>query len=215
MPPEAEHRVLAGGQPNIRLHDLKEWQGAAFDAENGRAAVRWVLPRTLELLAAGEELNTIDPALTLKRLSQTGFPDGYRPDEVELLHRFAVVWLLEQIDRAASGQDGMMLDDCLCMIASGGIDLNPVLSALDTCPVAGLVRCLSDGDLVLEPGFSTFWEDQKAVRAVTDWYTSDKLENRIIEFWADPQTPSDLCRVAERIADDIALRSGRPTLSGS
>ncbi|MGD1926094.1 MAG: hypothetical protein ACFB03_18200 [Paracoccaceae bacterium] len=206
MPAEAERRALEAGQANITRNDLREWQDAAFSAENGRASVRWVLPRTLELLAAGEDLNPIDYALTLRRLAMTGFPDAYRPAEVDLMSRFATALIAALANDPNGFRDDAMLDDCLCMIAGIGLNLEPVLVRLDACPVAGIVRGLAQDGHLQEVGFTAFWDAGPALDLAVGWYVSRRIEDRMIAFWDDDANPSELRAAAAMIADDIALR---------
>lgn len=192
---------------------IRGWFQAAIasglEFERGHP-VRWILPRVLDLLAAGEDVDWFDCALALDRLRYAGFPDDWEKVEVGLIS----VFCRARVDAADWTWGGPHLDDYLCMIARAPVDLDPVLAALNACATADLVLALHPdrhGPQILE---TTFWEDDArealsltvARDAVRAWYSDRNMTGRLLNYATGKGGDLERRRRSEVLAEDTLAR---------
>lgn len=156
---------------------LTEWFGAACPTEGVRQDIwSYLLPRTLEVLAAGEEPNYVGVEISLSRFD-TGNPARWSHEQWNLLDRFQRQFLHTVTSRYHS------LDDTLCLFSLGGWQLSDLLAQVLAMPdeeiVGRLWRDWCDGyDANGTIWTSAFWKKDDEAR-VSDFYKSDALRDRI------------------------------------
>lgn len=117
-------------RPNIKdlpLHYLREWFGAACATEGVRKDIwSYLLPRTIEVLAMGEEPKNVGIEVSLSRFD-TGNPSHWSDKQWSVLDRFQ-----RQFLQSSSPSTGAWryhtLDDIICMFTLGGWQLDDLLS---------------------------------------------------------------------------------------
>ncbi|MEM6624114.1 MAG: hypothetical protein AAF674_17970 [Pseudomonadota bacterium] len=207
IPPETETRMLAQGQRDISLDDLRIWHHPHFSPDSAQDAVRWVLPKNLECLSAGHWIYHAGNSIALIRLTETGFPNAYKPAEQELMKEFALRLTTAFLEAPAHYEAAFNgVDEILCMFALGGLDLGPVLSHLASHPTEQLVQALAPGGHVTALGRDPFWESGKQLDVADAWYTSNAMELRLIDLALNESAPGPVRAHAEMIADDIRAR---------
>lgn len=112
MDPGIEKDFLTPDVQDLPLSYLRDWFNGGVDLEMPRGVWGYLLPRILEVLAAGEE-----PAVVGVEVSLNRFPTGdltqWRADEWAVIDRFRREFLADR-----HIPDGCFLDDILCMFAS-------------------------------------------------------------------------------------------------
>jgi hypothetical protein len=214
IPEQTEARMLAHGQRDISLDDLRIWHHPHFVPDGAQDAVRWTLPRNLEFLAAGAWVGDFENSLALRRLRDTGYPEAYGHQERDVLNTFALL-LAKAVLRAPDFyRDAIFsIDDLLRLFALGGIGITPILAILDARPTEDLIGHLHIFGEPVEIGTDPFWEDCSGYRDAIAWWASDRLEERMLTTALDERTAPDLARRAGEIADVIARL--RPQLIAS
>lgn len=160
--------------PAAYVHD---WYFAAFAADLGYSQMGWILPRVLQLLADGEEVTNLGLEVVLARLPVAGFPDGWPPEAVEVVSRFAHAWIATRIEEGTTE-----IDAHLCMIGESGLPIGPLLAdvaALADAELAALLHRSWVKGRAGSIGFSAFWSQEPARSEVWAWYTSTGLEARM------------------------------------
>lgn len=198
--------------PDIRdlpLRYVQDWYSAAYE-RGGVPKPTWayLLPRILEILAAGQTLDHVGLETTLNRFD-TGNPDNWSRQQWHVLDRFQRMFLRRTI---AGGTD--RLDDVLCMFRLGGwrlADLLDQVASADDADLAGrLWRDWCEGCV---PGresvwITSFWDAPDHV-TVFDFYTSGDLRGRMealaLSDRVDPAVAARACAVVDVI--DAARRS--------
>ena len=150
--------------PDIRelpLIHVRDWYNGAC-APNGvpQETWRYLLPRILEILAAGEDVCNTALEVSLRRFA-TGKPENWSPHEWAVLDRFQRTYLHQQID---SGEH--FLDDVICMFALGGWPLAELLLQ---------VASVSDRELA-----QRLWRDW------CSWSATGQEDVWITAFWDEP-----------------------------
>lgn len=207
MEPEIKARFLQWPVRDIPLHDLRDWYFAAPEVPFPIVTMRWLLPRILDGLARGEELASVGHEVVLHRLTSAGFPDDWKDDEVELINRFGAA-LAEAVASGRYGGDRFMeLDECLCMLALGGIGLAPVFKRLDTVDPGHLARSVG---YLGEIAGDAFWPDAPEQRdAALAWFYSEAMANRLMTYGVG-DGPEELRNDALRCAEQILCHPAYP-----
>ena len=206
MKPEVERRILSRMPRDIPLDEIQEWYGAAFGADDSADAVRWLLPRILELLAAGNLLRRGGNEVVFDRIALSGYPNGWSDAEAAFLERFCATLAAAVVMKPESLPELESLDECLCMIALGGIAMSPVLAALDQCPVSAVARALAPDGFPAYLGWNNYWPSGPSCDAAMAWYTSDAMLDRMIALGDDESVADDDRACAWIVADDILSR---------
>ena len=167
-------------RPNIAelpLEYLREWFGAACSTEGVCQDIwSYLLPRTLEVLAAGEEPKYVGVEVSLSRYD-TGNPARWSHEQWNLLDRFQRQFLHTVTSRYHS------LDETLCMFRLGGWQLDDLLAQVLAMPDEEIVgRLWQDWcDGFDEYGYvrtTAFWEKGDEAH-VSEFYKSEALRDRI------------------------------------
>lgn len=182
--------ILRTPRREIAELDLGLWYDPAFYPEkDGEQVLRYLLPRIFELLPAVEWLRSIGDQIALQRLPECGFPEGWSPKE-----RSAITGYLAALGASIAAapdvwDDRLNLSDFLCIVVTGGIDVSPVLEALDAAPDAGLARAIAlavealgllDEDAMFgDPFWPSHLFDAQA-NAVRRWLARDDLRRRVL-----------------------------------
>lgn len=176
--------------PPIRelpLRYVQDWFFAAYDPP-GIAKVTWayLLPRILEILAAGDDPAPVGLEVSLSRF-QTGNRANWSNKEWQVLDRFQREFLRRNV---AEGRDD--LDGVLCMFRLAGWPLADLLDQVVSMPTALLAE--------------RFWRDWCAGHAsgrediwiTTFWESPDN--STVFEFYASPSMLERFSTLA--LADD-------------
>lgn len=215
LPPEIERRMLSGSRSAISRDDLVTWSTSAFGGDQAvvAAALRWLLPRMMELIAQGEDIDYKNN-LALNRLKLGGFPEDWSAEEVALIQRFGEVTCAEAVKQRWAAGQGMRpaLDDYLCMCARAPLDIPWVLQAVSECADADLVMALHPEPRTPSILFTTFWErdegftPEPAIEQILAWYRSPIMLARMTDVAADTGQPAEIRRRAEVLFDDMCAR---------
>ena len=187
MHPEVEARLLNWPVREIPLDDLRDWYFAASDNPFPRPVMKWFLPRILELIADGRELASVGHEVALRRLHDSGFPADWPDAAVDLVNRFAVTLAVTTVvcpkTAAHPIEDRATLDETLCLLGQGGVDMALVLAKLDTLPTEVLAGAFGRDWALMghEISINAFWESGPAKDMVLGWYTSDAMFERMME----------------------------------
>ena len=200
MYPDVEADFLNPDRAHLSLTYVQDWFFAAAEIPMPRAPWVYLLPRVLEILAAGEEAATVGIEVTLSRFP-TGDPAMWNDRQNAVLDRFATAFL----DAQKTNTDDY-LDDILCMFGLAKFDLDGLLAQLDGWSDAELATKLCNDWAHPYGGGSiwitAFWEAPLNTRVFT-WYTSRSLYDRMAAFGLEEATPKELADQALIVADII------------
>ena len=217
MPPDVARQMQSMPVSEIPLDWLRTWYGSAVAFEIGyrkNHPMRWLLPRVMDLLASGHDVDDYQCDMALNRLRYSGFPAEWDDADAKLVRDFCVALCRHRLECAEWDSLGPTLDDYLCMAARAPVDLRPVLRELETCDTANLAHALHPdrhGPTVL---WTTFWEDDKhdeldlseARETVRAWYSNDAMTGRFLDFASGTAGDAELRRRAEVLAEDTLSR---------
>lgn len=154
MPAETETRILRTPIRQLAPADVHDWYYAAYAPTIAATELRWITPRTMDLMAQGEDACGLGNELVFARCEQTGKPDTWPAPERAVLHDYAAALI-----QARAQQDWPDLDTYFCMVSKAHIPMPHLTGALDSLPPATLARALlaqfEDGPISF--GASTFW----------------------------------------------------------
>lgn len=189
----------------LSLDYLTEWFGAACATEGVRQDVwAYLLPRTLEVLAAGMEPHYVGIEISLSRFD-TGNPAHWSHAQWNVLDRFQRQFLQTVTSRHHS------LDDTLCMFRLGGWQLSDLLAQVLAMPDEEIVGRLwqdwCDGyDANGYVWTTPFWKkDDEAI--VSDFYRSDALLDRVEAIALSDSMDTDLAKRASDLVSVIERRA--------
>lgn len=182
MPKEIEADFFRPNIEDLPLDYLQEWFGAACATEGVRKDIwSYLLPRTLEVLAAGEEPKNVGIEVSLSRFD-TGNPSQWSNKQWSVLDRFQ-----RQFLQSSSPSHGVWrynsLDEVICMFTLGGWQLDDLLSQVMAMTDEQLLErlyqdwCGTFGDYG-KIDVTEFWEKPDKAR-VREIYTSEQLRQRL------------------------------------
>ena len=191
-------------RPNIAelpLDYLREWFGAAYPAGGVNQLIwAYLLPRTLEVIAMGEEPDVNGIELSLSRFD-TGNPGHWSAAQWSVLDRFRGQFLNTAPSRHHA------LDETLCMFRRGGWQLDDLLAQVLAMPDEDIVGRLwqdwCDGFGAYGYVSTTnFWQTADAAR-VRDFYESDALRNRLESIALSDSAVADIAAKASDLVSVI------------
>ncbi|MES2453226.1 MAG: hypothetical protein V4610_21940 [Pseudomonadota bacterium] len=193
-------------KPNIRdlpLIYVQEWYFGAYDPK-GLAKEIWayLLPRILEILAAGEDVSNMGLEVSLNRFG-TGDSGNWSEREWRVLDGFQKMFLREQIEQKRG-----FLDEIICMFQLAGWPLDTLLDQVASAPNPALaLRLWNDWCRWPAPGnesiwITTFWECPDNT-AVFDFYTSRRLYDKMEALALDDDSDGELAAKASAVASII------------
>jgi hypothetical protein len=196
-------------RPNIEelpLDYLREWFGAAYPT-GGVNQLIWVyiLPRTLEVIAMGEEPDVCGIELTLSRFD-TGNPSHWSDKQWYVLDHFQRRFL-----QSSSPSTGAWcwnsLDEILCMFALGGWQLDDLLSQVMSMADVQLVErlyhdwCGTFGDYG-KIDVTEFWKKPDKAR-MREFYTSEQLRQRLETLALSDSVDAEIAAKASAVVSVI------------
>lgn len=195
MEPEIERDLFTPDPRDLPLHYLRDWFFAACEPPVPALTWRWLLPRILEVLAAGEDPASVGMEVSLDRYP-TGDADRWRAEEWAVLEDFRRLYLQRCLDGGPE-----MLDDVLCMFHRGGWPLPALLEQVAAAPDAALAERLWRDWCFGRPAIwiDAFWEGG-GNSAVWDFYTSRALYERMARLAFGPAAPEVLAQKALEVA---------------
>jgi hypothetical protein len=160
---------------------VRDWYSAAHDDRISFSHVAWLLPRVMEMLAAGKTVSAVGNQTAFNRLPLTGFPDHWPERQVAAVNGFALAYFDTLLHgRLPKGAGG--LDETLCMFGEGAVDIQPLLVLLDALPDSDLVDLL-DREWVFNGvgkiSHDAFWSREPARTQVWNWFSSEDLRHRM------------------------------------
>lgn len=191
-------------KPSIRelpLEYVQDWYFASPDPETGVAKATWayLLPRLLEILAAGEQPSQTSLEVTLSRF-ETGNPLHWSSKEWAVLDSFQREFLKHRLVTSEEH-----IDDVICMFRLGGWSLDDLCAQLEVVPSEKLAaRLWNDWCAFCVPGresiwLTAFWEGVDST-TMYKFYTSDrlyaKMEALALSESADPVIAAKASAVA-------------------
>lgn len=204
-------------KPPIRqlpLEYVNDWFNAAVHRDGLPKDIwTYLLPRVIEILAAGERPSNVAIEVSLKRFD-TGNPDNWSKREWQVIDRFQKQFLqyqIAQLDRESSDFDGLIcmfrlaewsLDDLCAQVAGAPDELLAHRLWLDWCSWAE-PHC---GSIWV----TTFWEAPDDT-IVHNFYTSQtllhKMEALALADDVDPEIARKASAVASLMEFEAANRS--------
>lgn len=189
----------------LPLAYLSTWFGSAFPQGGVNQHIwSYLLPRTLEVIALGEEPYVVGIELSLSPFD-TGNPGHWSAAQWSVLDRFQRHFLNTVTSRHHS------LDDTLCMFRRGGWQLSDlqtqVLAMPDEEIVGRLWQDWCDGyDAYGYVWTTAFWKkDDEA--SVSEFYKSDALRDRIEAIALSDSIDTDLAKKASDLFNVIERRA--------
>jgi hypothetical protein len=191
--------------PPIRqlpLSYVRDWYFAAY-LPPGIAKETWgyLLPRILEILAAGQDLShSIE--VSLNRF-QTGNPELWSAREWNVIDRFQRAFLKNKIQPSDE-----YLDDFVCMFGLAGWDVDGLMRQVSSASDEDLARRFwNDWCRNVVPGrediwITAFWEGEGRSTAY-NFYTSQDLHDRMQALALDRTTEPELAEKAFAVASVI------------
>jgi len=201
MSPTLEKEILQSAQSNITLGQLNEWFSAASAEKPNIEALRFLLPRILELSGEGEDLYSCGNEAAFRRFgffSRTEWSSSER----KLLEKFR----LEFLNLFRSAEFDWLLDEAVCMFHGGGWPLEDLFEQIYSWPTEDIVnRYWQDWN---REGFdlirvSYFWEKHER-QNLLEMYCTAALEDRFIELAVADGIESELRFRAEIMAAVMA-----------
>lgn len=142
MRPEDEQRILATPQRELTLEHFRDWYFAAFYEDP--VAMKWLMPRILDLLARRENPDPL--GLPLRRLRGSDYLDGWSAEESAAVERCILLLMRRALRATAAAQDdpvqGWM--EWFDAAAEANIPLGPLIEDAMRAPVPLLARELTD-----------------------------------------------------------------------
>jgi hypothetical protein len=196
-------------RPNIKelpFRYLQEWFDAACPTDGVRKDIwSYLLPRTLEVLAAGEDPKNVGIEVSLSRFD-TGNPSHWSDKQWSVLDRFQRRFL-----QSSSPSTGAWcwnsLDEIICMFTLGGWQLDDlwsqVMSMADEQLVERLYQdwCGTFGDYG-NIDVTEFWKEPDKAR-VRAFYTSEQLRQRLETFALSDNVDAEIAAKASAIVSVI------------
>ena len=198
MYPEIRKDFFNHGQADIPLSYINDWFFAAADIPLNKDKWRFVLPRILEVLASGEEpSSSIGIEVSLSRFA-TGDKKNWSEQEWAILDKFQRLFFTH----FETVYDDC-LDDIVCMFSIGGWSTESLFDQLYKLPIEKLVNYLwRDWCSYPNPNIwiTPFWDNESIP---WQFYTSDKLLDKITEYALNSKTPPELSEKAMAVSDLI------------
>lgn len=198
--PEKQRDLFRLPIAELPVDYVSDWYSGAYDP-GGVSKQTWayLLPRILEILAAGEEVSAIGLEVSLSRFG-TGIPDNWSPGQWKVLDRFQRAYLKRAIEDGTEPAD-----DVLCMFRLGGWPLEELLAQVAAMPTETLARRFwNDWRKDHVPGregvwITAFWEGTDN-STVFDFYTSDALLDRMLTLALAEDSSEELSAKAMAVA---------------
>jgi len=194
MCPEIKRDFLNHTARTLPFDHCAAWSMAAIDPDLPQEFWGWLLPRILEIIASGDEMNWASYGYVLSRYP-TGDKSRWSPDEWSVLDDFQRQYMLN-----FPYMEWDFLDDALCMFARAGWPVADLFAQIDQWPTDRLVAQLADDWHV--PNFDAIiiapeWEDAKI-----PWrfWTRRALFERLFLYGMNPATPRPLAEKALHVA---------------
>ena len=206
MYPEVEADFLNHAPRDLPLHYLQDWFSAAWDPPHVSKEI-WMhlLPRILDVLAAGDEPATVGIETALKRFP-CGDSSQWNDEQWDVLRRFRVGFVDRY--RSLNGHDDL-LDDVLCMFGLARFSLDDLCNQVWDWSDAELIHRLhhdwfgTGGSIWI----SFFW-DGDLVGQTHRFYTSERMLERMTSVGVSADGP--LADKALAIADAIMNSADHP-----
>lgn len=189
--------------PSIRelpFHYLEDWFFSAPCIQFPKDIWIYLLPRILEVMAAGETPNANGIELSLNRFP-TGDPKHWTSRQWQILESFRGKFLYEF--GALRAEHFHKLDDIICTFAIASWNLDSLFAQVEAWSDEILIDSLwTDWCAYPNPSLSlaAFWESPLR-EAAWEWYTSPKLVKRVEA--AERQLPASLASKAAAILCEI------------
>lgn len=214
MDPQTRREFFNHPIRDLPLHDLREWYFAAADPGwVSQPLWQYLLPRILEVLAAGEPVSEISVEISLSRHT-TGDPALWSAAQWAVLDQFQRRFLERAMipaNPSAGRLAHLRLDDALCMFRLSGWPLLDLIAQVTAMPGLALAeRLWHDWCGDFWPGYgaialTSFWPAGDNT-LVHDFYTSlalqERMEALVLAEDAAPLVAEHALAVMQVIADN-------------
>lgn len=204
MEPEIERDFFTPAIRELPLEYVRDWFFAASGPDLARDTWGYLLPRVLEVLAAGEYPATVGLEVSLSRFP-TGEKHRWSEAQWSVLDRFQRQYLHHY---ALTSDE--FLDDALCMFGNANWPLDDLFAQVAAWPDELLAErlwrdwCQGGNHSIW---LTAFWTVEGSKRAYA-FYTSLALGERMTDLGLDPATPPALADEALAVADVIWSHEG-------
>ncbi len=211
LPPEKERALLCDNQRDIPFDCLHDWYFAGIIPDVPQPLWRFLFPRILETLAAGEDLAGLSGIeVTFSSRFQVGDRSRWSEKEWAVIEEFRLE-LLNNIT-SKNGFDGTF-EDAMIMFVLAGWDEQVLFDQIWQWDTEKLVLHLNqhwsiiqiDGTIKRRPWISTFWPDDALARS---FFLSSRMYDRLLAYGAAENTPQPLAQQALELADMIYWEFG-------
>lgn len=180
---------------------LSTWFGSAFPQGGVNQHIwSYLLPRTLEVIALGEEPYVVGIELSLSPFD-TGNPGHWSAAQWSVLDRFQRLFLNTVTSRHHA------LDDILCMFRRGGWPLEDLLAQVTAMADEEIVERLwrdwcGEYDAYGSISTTSFWEKDEQ-RRIMDFYRSGTLRDRFESVALSDSAGADIAAKASDLVNAI------------
>jgi hypothetical protein len=210
MDPEIEADFFNPPVRDLPLRYVQDWFFAACDPSSlPRSVWGYLLPRVLEILAAGEDVAAVGLEVSLSRFP-TGRQEVWSAREWSVLDRFQRLYLKRYAEYSTE-----YLDDALCMFGNAGWPLSSLFEQVLGWSDQLIAERLWFDWCQYPPGqiwITAFWEGGGNERAY-EFYTSQVLYDRMAALGLAEDAPPEIADKALAVADVVSANAVRNTAS--
>jgi hypothetical protein len=193
----------------VPLRELTRSDTYHFLTETGvfnRHEVRYMLPRILDLLAAGEEPHAAGDECSLSCLANAGYPEQWTAPERAAIDAFFFA-MLDACLEDEEFWERWSLDTLLCVAGCANADVGALLARADRAEDQRLARAVAHdidwvGGLYPAGGLvNAFWQSARPehAAAVDAWYRHPELLARVERAFFDESDPDWQKRISDAV----------------
>lgn len=191
---------------DLPLFYLQNWYQGAHEYPLAKSIWGYLLPRILEVLAAGEEVSMIALEISLNRFP-TGDRSMWSEEEWAVLDRFQRLYLAQTICQTDLPNE---LDEVVCMFGIAKWPLESLFAQVLEFENEVLVSKLWRDWCSFGVGYfpsTAFWGKEHKSEALA-FYTARPLYNRMVAYGMAEDTPKEMSGKALDVADTIRNYAG-------
>jgi len=204
MPDEQQDVMKQYVSQNIPLHLVREWYSAATNYPVSQNLWLYILPRTLEILAIGE-----NPTHSLE-IALSRYPAGERKNwneaQWQVLDTFQKKFIQTDMSSYSSSSGHHTLDEKLCMFSSSGWNNDDLFDQVYNLPIQKLIEILYK-DWVSDTSYphiwvTSFWKNPEETELK---WSAKILRDRLFDYGMAADSPKHLSDQALDLVDVISM----------